>query len=235
MQVTDALEGVDFTPVSFWKGRDSGDPEKVDPDEKTKETLAPRPNIALQMPALTRQISTANAGAGGADVGTGRQRVQDRGSSIYSEDVGTPIMLSSSPPLISEMTPAPTRLAKVAVVRSRSMSHGRSKSSVSVLVAAPHPPPGLQAHVSGLRKEQGTSDEDESSSEASPVGTRGPSPVIPRKANVAGDDAARATGDDILTRVPTRSSSIQSKRSSTRRNLMKQGLPATPRSGTRVV
>ncbi|KAF9556447.1 hypothetical protein CPC08DRAFT_92421 [Agrocybe pediades] len=91
LRVTDALEGVDFTPVSFLNIHEK-DPEKGSTTRKSALALS-RP-VTVQLPGLTYQPGIR----------------KQRGSSIYSDDQGNPVMLSSSPPLVSELGPRPTTI-----------------------------------------------------------------------------------------------------------------------------
>lgn len=95
LQVTEALEGVDFTPVSFSKGYDS-DAEKIDFEELKRSTRVPFAPITLQLPTLSFQD---------------QKRQSKRGSSTYFEPNGNPLSSSSSPPLVSETGPTPRRYA----------------------------------------------------------------------------------------------------------------------------
>uniref|UniRef100_A0A8H8CEP1 Uncharacterized protein n=1 Tax=Psilocybe cubensis TaxID=181762 RepID=A0A8H8CEP1_PSICU len=299
LQVTDALEGVDFTPVSFWKGHGyGGDTEKMDLYGKAKQggqgdaSGTRLGDITLQLPAMahrhqhqqdeshmyTHTQPRARARAHARAESNGRPRVQDRGSSIYSDEgAGTPVMLSFSPPLISEMAPAPTRLAKVAVSRARrsgslgggyghgfGFGHGHGKSQSlsqslggSVLGDVPYPPPGLDMREGvGVRSgwdDEGSEEEGvrggygrneasrvQARGDTSPSSTSNPtSPSSQSKGTQGAEAAAAPVGQgDILTRVPKRSSSIQSRASARSRSrsgggagkLVKQGLPANPRA-----
>lgn len=116
VQVAEALEGVDFTPVSFFKGFDN-DPEKVRIEEKPGKR--PESTITVPLPVARQPLTS------------GRQR----GSSIYSDPQVNPIVLSSSPPLVSELGPAPS----VKSGRGRSLS----KSSSGITRASTFLPPGL--------------------------------------------------------------------------------------------
>ncbi|KAF8910614.1 hypothetical protein CPB84DRAFT_1743449 [Gymnopilus junonius] len=95
VQVNDALEGVDFTPVYFTKP-DLEDIEKSSPSDVLPEpqSLAPPKPIHLSKP---------------------------RGDSIYSDVDAAPIILSASPPLTSDLGPVPNSLAQAESPRSPSI------------------------------------------------------------------------------------------------------------------
>ncbi|KAF8870640.1 hypothetical protein CPB84DRAFT_839439 [Gymnopilus junonius] len=96
LQVTNALEGVDFTPVSFPKSVDS-DIEKNDFDLfKGAPSPTPAAPIVVQRPALSHREPR-------------RRSVKERVSAVFSGDFYSkdPIKISSSPPLISELGPRP--------------------------------------------------------------------------------------------------------------------------------
>ncbi|PPQ64909.1 hypothetical protein CVT24_008249 [Panaeolus cyanescens] len=100
--VTEALEGVDFTPVNFPK---KGNNSIIDVEKSGDATLS-------QHKTSSSFDSTINTPAFPVTawqptyIGGGKKQ---RGVSVYSEKNGSPIILSSSPPLVSELGPAPSR------------------------------------------------------------------------------------------------------------------------------
>ncbi|KAF8961596.1 hypothetical protein BDZ97DRAFT_1190460 [Flammula alnicola] len=183
LQVTDALEGLDFTPVYFPKD-DEKDPEKYASIADLKTSKAIRPTqITLQLPAASFQ-----------DLRKGR------GSSIYSE-TGSPIFFSSSPPLVSELSPAPKRLSKASQKRNTSVPYPPLKTigDRNEEKAAKHP----------FRRSQTTPTRDSAA-----ISTSGSSPTAP-------------SGASTLSISPI--SSIDGANGPPRRK--KHGLPVNPRYG----
>ncbi|TFK37642.1 hypothetical protein BDQ12DRAFT_685042 [Crucibulum laeve] len=91
LHVSEALEGVDFTPVYFPKDGKEDIEKATYLDEKASPIASP-----IQYPGLSYQ-SLKKA----------------RGPSVYSEANGSPIILSSTPPLISDLsTPSDFRRFK---------------------------------------------------------------------------------------------------------------------------
>lgn len=137
VQVMKALAGVDFTAVHFPKGYDVE--EKAGIFASEFKTPAPSTDnksdlhraFAIQIPALAYsqgQNLNSKASENNANAHAQAKRKQ-RGSSIYSEPNGMPILLSSSPPLVSEFGPAPARLSRLS--SSKSGSQKRSTTSTS--------------------------------------------------------------------------------------------------------
>ncbi|KAF9480665.1 hypothetical protein BDN70DRAFT_877383 [Pholiota conissans] len=103
-QVTDALEGMDFTPVVFTKDQDR-DLEKYDiTDHKLASLDATSAPMTVHLPVAAFTLP-------------GQHKKAPRGPSVYS-DQGSAVYLSSTPPLISELAPAPNRLSRAASTRS---------------------------------------------------------------------------------------------------------------------
>lgn len=100
VQVSDTLEGMDFTPVVFAKDEFHRDAEKYGADLKL-DPATPMPPVTIRAPQMVLSVPK-----------------KQRGSSIYSDQNGSAVYLSSSPPLISELTPAPNRLSRAASKRS---------------------------------------------------------------------------------------------------------------------
>lgn len=124
LQVMGALAGVDFTAVHFSKGYDVEEKVGIFASELKTPALSnnsksdPHRAFAIQIPALTySQNFNAKTPENNANARTPGKRKQ-RGSSIYSEPNGMPILLTSSPPLVSEFGPAPTRLSKLSYFKS---------------------------------------------------------------------------------------------------------------------
>ncbi|KAJ3514816.1 hypothetical protein NLJ89_g2146 [Agrocybe chaxingu] len=133
LQVTEALDGVDFTPVYFPKGREV-DPEKATALETKLSEKSDDAHLTtvIALPLAAQQSPTER---------------KQRGESIYSEQDGTPIFLSSSPPLVSDLAPAPSLRS------SRSLRSTRSRLS--------KPPPQRSTSLRSVRieeKKQGKSD-----------------------------------------------------------------------------
>jgi hypothetical protein len=114
LEVTDALEGVDFTPVVFPKYGDEKDPEKFAFDDSAVQ----RGNSISGLKSLHLQVPE-RSGTGLAPNGNGQDANKStrRGQSIYSDNDSSPIILSASPPLVSELGPAPRRKSVLAKVR----------------------------------------------------------------------------------------------------------------------
>ncbi|KAF8154025.1 hypothetical protein B0H34DRAFT_799931 [Crassisporium funariophilum] len=127
LQVTDALEGVDFTPVYFPKGQER-DTEKAALELDFKDS-----GKAPQLPALAYQNK------------------KTRGDSVYSQiSGGPPIMLSSSPPLASELGPVP-KMSRWSRFSSRQSASGLSTTTRGVrfierdsIYTHPRPVPRIQ-------------------------------------------------------------------------------------------
>lgn len=102
VQVSDALEGMDFAPVIFTNIGDS-DLEKRGSMEKKLSPATFMPPTTVNVPPVAFRLN---------------KPLKQRGSSIYSEENGTAVYLSSSPPLISELAPAPNHLSSAASKRS---------------------------------------------------------------------------------------------------------------------
>ena len=118
VQVMGALAGVDFTAVHFSKGYDVEEEVGIFASELKTPALSndgksdPHRAFAIQIPALTySQNLNAKTSQNNANAHAPEKRKQ-RGSSIYSEPNGMPLLLTSSPPLVSDFGPAPARLSK---------------------------------------------------------------------------------------------------------------------------
>jgi len=138
VQVMGALAGVDFTAVHFPKGYDVEEKVGIFASELKTPALSnnsqsdPHRAFAIQIPALTySQNLNAKTPKNNANAHAPGKRKQ-RGSSIYSEPSGMPILLSSSAPLVSEFGPAPARLSKLSYFKSvsqkRPTMYGRPTS-----------------------------------------------------------------------------------------------------------
>ncbi|KAF8175156.1 hypothetical protein BJ912DRAFT_822266, partial [Pholiota molesta] len=101
LQVTDALEGMDFTPVVFPKEKDDGrDLEKYDiADSELAPINAPFAPMTIRVPAAAFSTS-------------GKPKTGARGQSVYSDVRGSAVYISSTPPLVSELSAAPRRLSR---------------------------------------------------------------------------------------------------------------------------
>ncbi|KIM37933.1 hypothetical protein M413DRAFT_448195 [Hebeloma cylindrosporum] len=117
LQVMHALAGVDFTAVHFSKGYDVE--EKDGTYASGFEKSDPHRAFSIQIPALAYSQSQGPNAKLQQNNATALTQVK-RGSSIYSEPQGMPILLSSSPPLVSELGPAPERLSRLSYSQSRS-------------------------------------------------------------------------------------------------------------------
>lgn len=136
----EALAGVDFTAVHFPKGYDVEEKvgifasELKTPPPSNDKKFDPHQTFAIQLPALAySQSQNLNAKASENNAGAHAQaKTKQRGSSIYSEPNGMPILLSSSPPLVSEFGPAPARLSRLSYSKSgsqkRATAYGRPTS-----------------------------------------------------------------------------------------------------------
>lgn len=100
--MSDALEGMDFAPVIF-SNAGSNDLEKRGSMEKRLSPATFMPPTTVHVPPGAFKLN---------------KPLKQRGSSIYSEENGIAVYLSSSPPLISELAPAPSRLSRAASKRS---------------------------------------------------------------------------------------------------------------------
>lgn len=101
VQVSDALEGMDFAPVIF--SNIGNDLEKRGSMEKKLSPATFMPPTTVNVPPVAFRLN---------------KPLKQRGSSIYSEENGTAVYLSSSPPLISDLAPAPNHLSSAASKRS---------------------------------------------------------------------------------------------------------------------
>jgi len=124
VQVMGALAKVDFTAVHFSKGYDVEERADIFASELKTPALSnnsksdPHRTFAIQIPALTYpQNLNAKTSEKNTNAHVAGKRKQ-RGSSIYSEPKGMPILLTSSPPLVSEFGPAPARLSKLSYLKS---------------------------------------------------------------------------------------------------------------------
>lgn len=134
-----ALAGVDFTPVPFSKGNDVEEKGDLFVSELKPPALNTHRAFAIQIPALAySQNLDSKASQNNANTYAPAKRNQ-RGSSIYFEPNGMPILLSSSPPLVSEFGPAPERFSRV----SYSQSGGQRTEipALPVLKSETQPPP----------------------------------------------------------------------------------------------
>jgi hypothetical protein len=135
VQVMGALAGVDFTAVHFPKGYDVEEKVGIFASELKTPALSNNGKsdthraFAIQIPALTySQNLYAKTRENNASAHAPGKRKQ-RGSSIYSEPNGMPILLTSSPPLVSEFGPAPARLSYFkSVSRKRPIIHWQPTS-----------------------------------------------------------------------------------------------------------
>ena len=127
-----ALAGVDFTPVPFSKGNDVEQKGDLFVSDLKTPALNTHRAFAVQIPALAySQNLNSKASQNNANTYAQAKRNQ-RGSSIYFEPNGMPILLSSSPPLVSEFGPAPERFSKASYSQS-----GRQRTSSTEIPALP--------------------------------------------------------------------------------------------------
>ncbi|KAJ3506548.1 hypothetical protein NMY22_g17213 [Coprinellus aureogranulatus] len=127
LHVTEALEGEDFTPVYFPRhsdpkpfhlGRQNTDDsfDSLDEDVEKKGDLEPtQPTLAQAYPAtpppssFPKTITKANFTLKSQPIARPRPTLASapvrgkRGDSVYSDNLDSPIILSSSPPLISDL------------------------------------------------------------------------------------------------------------------------------------
>jgi len=100
VRVTDALDGVDFTPVYFTKGfENEKDPEKGGLANEDNKSQGINGSGGPPLISILRLPITA---------ATVTQKKPPRGVSIYSDRGVSPIMISSSPPLVSDLGGAPS-------------------------------------------------------------------------------------------------------------------------------
>jgi len=100
VRVTDALDGVDFTPVYFTKGfENEKDPEKGDLANEDNKSQGINGSGGPPLISILRLPITA---------ATATRKKPPRGVSIYSDRGVSPIMISSSPPLVSDLGGAPS-------------------------------------------------------------------------------------------------------------------------------
>ena len=117
VQVMEALAGVDFTPVHFSKGYDVEEKVGILASELKTPALSnnSKPDshraFAIQIPALTYSQGQNFNGKTSENNANPHAMRKQRGSSIYYEPNRLPILLTSSPPLVSEFSPAPARLS----------------------------------------------------------------------------------------------------------------------------
>jgi len=99
LQVSDALEGVDFTPVYFNKDAEKGNMfnDKLNDSDPDLDEKYPADVTAgyIQQPELSYKSASKSS----------------RGQSVYSERSGIPVKLSSTPSLFQERDRAATRAA----------------------------------------------------------------------------------------------------------------------------
>lgn len=183
VEVADALEDADFTPVSFSESINT-DAEKIDFESFKRSaftgtaTSSSAP-ITLQLPALAFQ-------------GVTRQSAKEKVSAFFGGDVylGDPIKISSSPPLISELGPRPVFRRSRSSNMTPTAVRRQSVNDLKSLRKGKEPNPSFVSSVPTTRLAK----------------------------------ASLSIKGDVLTDLPSRSSSVQSSPI-----LRAQGLTASPR------
>jgi len=160
LQVTEALAGVDFTAVQFPKGHDV----ERKGDLHSSDFQTSRAELVIQIPALTytpKQSTNSSHDSGNSNSNRHPKVKKQRWSSICSELYGTPILLSSSTPLVSELGPVPVGLGRLS--NAGQSQRGLAKMPVLVPVQGsdngvqvkgtampPSPPPSSKVAGAGL-------------------------------------------------------------------------------------